>query len=111
MTKCRMFRGVLLILALTLCLAGLTGLTGEGRYAAAEDEEAEIVKFSVKKVNHRIPLIVGSGSNETEKAVMEAIEHLYGKITMIIVAHRLTKIEKCNVIYKLKNQKIEKIKG
>lgn len=49
--------------------------------------------------------------NETEHAVMEAIEHLYGKITMIIVAHRLTTIEKCNVIYKLKNQKIEKIKG
>ena len=49
--------------------------------------------------------------NETEHAVMEAIEHLYGKITMIIVAHRLTTIEKCNVIYKLQNQKIEKIKG
>ena len=26
--------------------------------------------------------------NETEKAVIQAIEHLYGKITMIIVAHR-----------------------
>ena len=42
MTKCRMFRGVLLILALLLCLTGLMSLAGEGQRAAAE-EETEIV--------------------------------------------------------------------
>lgn len=46
--------------------------------------------------------------NETEKAVIEAIDNLYGKITMIVVAHRLTTIEKCDVIYKLNNGEISK---
>ena len=46
----------------------ILGTTGEASTLSFE-EEAEIVKYSVKKVNHRVPLIVGSGSNETEKAV------------------------------------------
>ncbi len=46
----------------------ILGTTGEAS-CLTFDEEAEIVKFSVKRVNKRIPLIVGSGSNETEKAV------------------------------------------
>ena len=46
----------------------ILGTTGEAS-TLSFDEEAEIVKYSVKKVNHRIPLIVGSGSNETEKAI------------------------------------------
>ena len=46
----------------------ILGTTGEASTLSFE-EEAEIVKYSVKKVNKRVPLIVGSGSNETEKAV------------------------------------------
>ena len=46
----------------------ILGTTGEAS-CLTFDEEAEIVKFSVERVNKRIPLIVGSGSNETEKAV------------------------------------------
>ena len=46
----------------------ILGTTGEAS-TLSFDEEAKIVEYSVKKVNHRIPLIVGSGSNETEKAV------------------------------------------
>jgi len=38
---------------------------------------------------------------ETEKAVMESIEALQGKITMIIVAHRLSTIRNCDVIYEI----------
>ncbi len=46
----------------------ILGTTGEASCLTFE-EEAKIVDFSVKRVNKRIPLIVGSGSNETEKAV------------------------------------------
>ncbi len=43
--------------------------------------------------------------NETEKAVMESIDALQGKITMIIVAHRLTTIRNCDAIYEIKDGK------
>ena len=42
---------------------------------------------------------------ETEKAVMESIEALQGKITMIIVAHRLSTIRKCDVVYEIEKGK------
>ncbi len=48
--------------------------------------------------------------NDTEKAVMQAIEHLYGKITMLVIAHRLTTIEKCDEVYKLDKETITKLR-
>lgn len=39
--------------------------------------------------------------NETESVVMESIEALQGHKTLIIVAHRLTTIRKCNKIYEI----------
>lgn len=39
--------------------------------------------------------------NETEAAVMEAINSFHGKKTMVIIAHRLNTIEKCDMIYKV----------
>ena len=39
--------------------------------------------------------------NETEAAVMEAINSFHGKKTMVIIAHRLNTIEKCDIIYKV----------
>ena len=44
--------------------------------------------------------------NETEKAIMESIEHLQGNKTMIIVAHRLTTIEGCDEIYRVMDGKV-----
>lgn len=44
--------------------------------------------------------------NETEAAVMEAINSFHGKKTMIIIAHRLNTIEKCDLIYKVEGGKI-----
>ncbi|MBP3736531.1 MAG: ABC transporter ATP-binding protein, partial [Lachnospiraceae bacterium] len=39
--------------------------------------------------------------NDTESAIMEAIEKLHGKKTLIIVAHRLTTIANCDAVYKV----------
>jgi ABC-type multidrug transport system fused ATPase/permease subunit len=44
--------------------------------------------------------------NETEAAVMEAINGFHGKKTMVIIAHRLNTIEKCDIIYEVKDEKI-----
>ncbi|MBR3683843.1 MAG: ABC transporter ATP-binding protein [Lachnospiraceae bacterium] len=44
--------------------------------------------------------------NDTEAAIMEAINHFHGKKTMLIIAHRLKTIENCDVIYRVENGKI-----
>ncbi len=44
--------------------------------------------------------------NETEVAVMEAINNMKGKHTMVIVAHRLNTIANCDIIYNVENKKI-----
>ena len=45
--------------------------------------------------------------NETESAVMEAIEHLQGMKTMLIIAHRLTTIRSVDVIYEVAGGKVQ----
>lgn len=45
--------------------------------------------------------------NETEAAIMDAINALHGKKTLVIIAHRLTTIEECDYIYRVENGKIE----
>lgn len=44
--------------------------------------------------------------NDTEAAVMEAIEHLQGVKTMIIIAHRLTTIRSVDLIYEVGDGKV-----
>ena len=44
--------------------------------------------------------------HETEKAIMEAIESLKGKTTMIIIAHRLSTIRNCDKIFEVQKGKI-----
>lgn len=43
--------------------------------------------------------------NDTEAAIMEAINRLHGKKTLIIIAHRLQTIEKCDLVYRVENGK------
>lgn len=44
--------------------------------------------------------------NETEEAVMQAIDGLHGSRTIIIIAHRLTTIEKCDLTYEVGGQTV-----
>lgn len=44
--------------------------------------------------------------NETEAAVMEAINGFHGKKTMVIIAHRLNTIVNCDIIYEVKDEKV-----
>lgn len=46
--------------------------------------------------------------NETEAALMESINSLKGKRTMLIIAHRLHTIENCDVIYEVSDKKVTK---
>lgn len=43
--------------------------------------------------------------NDTEKAIMDSINMLHGKKTLIIIAHRLQTIEKCDIVYRVENGK------
>lgn len=43
--------------------------------------------------------------NDTEAAIMESINKLHGKKTLIIIAHRLQTIEKCDIVYRVENGK------
>lgn len=43
---------------------------------------------------------------ETEKAVMESIENLKEKKTMIIIAHRLSTLKNCDHVYRVENGRI-----
>ncbi|MDO4332366.1 MAG: ABC transporter ATP-binding protein [Eubacteriales bacterium] len=44
--------------------------------------------------------------NETEGAIMESINSLHGHKTLVIIAHRLQTIEKCDMVYRVENGEI-----
>lgn len=47
--------------------------------------------------------------NDTEAAIMEAIERFHGKKTLVIIAHRLTTIEKCDAVYRVEEQNFHQV--
>jgi 4-hydroxy-tetrahydrodipicolinate synthase len=49
------------------------GTTGEPA-TMTEKEKTEIIKFTVSKVNKRVPVIVGTGCNCTQKAIENSLE-------------------------------------
>lgn len=46
--------------------------------------------------------------NDTEKAIMDSINSLHGNKTLIIIAHRLQTIEKCDAVYRIEEGKAVK---
>lgn len=49
--------------------------------------------------------------NETEIEIMESINALHGKKTLIIIAHRLTTISDCDIVYCVANGKIKEVEN
>ncbi len=43
--------------------------------------------------------------NDTEKAIMDSINSLHGNKTLVIIAHRLQTIEKCDAVYRIEDGK------
>ncbi len=46
--------------------------------------------------------------NDTEAAIMESINSLHGKKTLIIIAHRLQTIEKCDMVFRVGQGSIQR---
>ena len=46
--------------------------------------------------------------NDTEAAIMDSINRLHGKKTLLIIAHRLQTIEKCDMVYRVESGAIVK---
>lgn len=48
--------------------------------------------------------------NDTEAAIMESINRFHGKKTLLIIAHRLQTIEKCDMVYRVENGEVTREK-
>lgn len=46
--------------------------------------------------------------NDTEAAIMDSINRLHGRKTLVIIAHRLQTIEKCDMVYRVAAGKISR---
>ncbi len=47
--------------------------------------------------------------NETERSVIQAVNQLKGSRTIIVIAHRLTTVRGCDVLYRMKDGRIEAV--
>lgn len=47
----------------------ICGTTGESS-TLSEEEHADVITHTIKHVNHRVPVIAGTGSNDTQTAIM-----------------------------------------
>lgn len=48
--------------------------------------------------------------NETEEEIMNSVNRLHGVKTIIIIAHRLSTIEGCDIVYRVEDGRIERVR-
>lgn len=46
--------------------------------------------------------------NDTEAAIMESVNRFQGRKTLLIIAHRLQTIQKCDIVYRVENGKVKR---
>ncbi len=71
-------------------------------------------RIGIARALYREPKILffdeatSSLDNQTEKELMQAIERLHGKLTIVIVAHRLNTLQGCDWLINLSNGRVSK---
>jgi len=88
---------------------GLDTILGEGGMRISGGQKQRVALARAFYFNREVLILDESTSaldNETEREVVKEIKILKGKVTTIIIAHRLSTLRHCDVIYKLDNGKI-----
>ena len=63
----------------------ICGTTGEAS-TLTHEEHLDVIKYAVEKVNHRVPVIAGTGSNATDTAIYLSTEaEKYGADALLLV--------------------------
>ena len=76
----------------------ITGTTGESSTLSV-DEHIEVIRYAVERANHRVPIIAGTGSNETSYAIeLTKAAASYGADAALVVTPYYNKATQAGLI-------------
>jgi len=88
---------------------GLNSIVGERGMRLSGGQRQRIAIARAIYHNKKILVMDESTSaldDQTEKEVVDEISHLKGSITLIVIAHRLTTLKHCDIIYEIDNGRL-----